>query len=157
MGYHLHLNLHTDGVLKALRMALKQRKTDRALVHHSDRGLQYCAEAYQRAHRQHSLTCSMTDGYDCYQNPLAERLNGILKAELLTAMPHDLEQTALMIRQAVQIYNHDRPHLALKYKTPDCCASGVNRIGLTTGNEKGRCPSTYPRTRQCPPRGLLHC
>lgn len=119
MGHHLHPNLHTDGVLKALQMALRQRKTDRALVHHSDRGSQYCSEAYQRVHRKHGLTCSMTDGYDCYQNALAERVNGILKTELLTATPQDLDQAELMIRQAVHIYNYDRPHMALKYKTPD--------------------------------------
>jgi putative transposase len=119
VGHHLHASLHTDGVLKALRMALQQRKTDRHLVHHSDRGIQYCAEAYQRVHRRHGVTCSMTDGYDCYQNALAERVNGILKNELLTAKPQDLEQASIMIDQAVRIYNHQRPHLALQYKTPD--------------------------------------
>jgi putative transposase len=128
MGYHLHPSLHTEGVLKALQMALRQRKTDRPLVHHSDRGIQYCAEAYQKIHRKHGLICSMTDGYDCYQNALAERVNGILKTELLTAMPQDLEQAALMIRQAVQIYNHERPHQTLKYKTPDA----VHRASIGT-------------------------
>ncbi len=84
MGYHLHPCLHTDGVAKALLMALRQRKTDRKLIHHSDRGIQYCAAAYQRIHDRYGITCSMTDGYDCYQNALAERINGILKTELLT-------------------------------------------------------------------------
>jgi transposase InsO family protein len=119
MGYHLHASLHTDGVLRALRMALRERKTSRHLIHHSDRGIQYCAEAYQRVHRRHGVACSMTDGYDCYQNALAERVNGILKNELLTAKPQDLDQAATMIAQAVDIYNHQRPHLALKCKTPD--------------------------------------
>lgn len=119
MGYHLHPSLHTDGVLQALRMALRQRQTKRTLIHHSDRGIQYCADAYQRLHRRHSITCSMTDGYDCYQNALAERVNGILKTELLTAKPQNLQQAAVMIAQAVRIYNQERPHLALKYKTPD--------------------------------------
>jgi transposase InsO family protein len=119
MGHHLHPNLHTDGVLAALRMVLRQRKTDRDLIHHSDRGLQYCARPYQRVHERHGIVCSMTDGYDCYQNALAERVNGILKNELLTATPANLEQASLMIDQAVQIYNHQRPHLALQYKTPD--------------------------------------
>jgi putative transposase len=119
MGYHLHPNLHTDGVLQALRMALRQRKTDRNLIHHSDRGLQYCARAYQQVHQRHGVACSMTDGYDCYQNALAERVNGILKTELLTATPLDLSQAATMIEQAIDIYNHHRPHQALEYKTPD--------------------------------------
>jgi putative transposase len=61
----------------------------------------------------------MTDGYDCYQNALAERINGILKTELLTALPANLEQASTMISQAVNIYNHERPHLALQKQTPD--------------------------------------
>jgi len=119
MGYHLHPSLHADGVLQALRMALRQRKTGHALIHHSDRGIQYCARPYQQVHQRHGLTCSMTDGYDCYQNALAERVNGILKNELLTATPLDLSQAARMIEQAVDIYNNQRPHQALEYKTPD--------------------------------------
>jgi putative transposase len=119
MGYHLHSSLHTDGVLVALRMALRQRKTDRALIHHSDRGIQYCAAAYQRVHQRHGIACSMTDGYDCYQNALAERVNGILKTELLTTKAQDLDQATTMIQQAIHIYNHERPHSALKNKTPD--------------------------------------
>lgn len=69
--------------------------------------------------QRHGVACSMTDGYDCYQNALAERVNGILKTELLTAKPFDLDQAATMIGQAVDIYNHQRPHQALEYKTPD--------------------------------------
>lgn len=119
MGYHLHPSLHTDGILQALRMALRQRKTDHALIHHSDRGIQYCARPYQQLHQRHGLNCSMTDGYDCYRNALAERVNGILKNELLTARPRDLGQATTMIEQAISIYNCQRPHQALKYKTPD--------------------------------------
>lgn len=128
MGHHLHPSLHTDGVMAALRMALRQRKTDRDLIHHSDRGIQYCARPYQQVHERYGIACSMTDGYDCYQNALAERVNGILKNELLTATPADLEQAAKMIDQAVHTYNHRRPHLALKYKTPDA----VHRASVET-------------------------
>lgn len=119
VGYHLHPNLHTNGVLQAFQMALRHRKTEGELIHHSDRGSQYCSEAYQRIHRRHGVICSMTDGYDCYQNAMAERVNGILKNEFLTAQPQDLKQAAVMIRQAIHTYNCDRPHLALQYKTPD--------------------------------------
>ena len=133
MGHHLHSSLHTDGVLCALRMALKQRRTDRAPIHHSDRGLQYCAGPYQQVHQRHGVACSMTDGYDCYQNALAERVNGILKTELLTAIPLDLNQAATMIDQAVDIYNRHRPHQALKYKTPDAVhrASVASELRVT--------------------------
>lgn len=119
MGHHLHPTLHTNGVRLALQMALRQRRTTGELIHHSDRGIQYCSASYQRIHRHHKLTCSMTDGYDCYQNALAERVNGILKTELLTAQAQNLKQAATMIRQAVRIYNEERPHLALQNKTPD--------------------------------------
>ena len=61
----------------------------------------------------------MTDGYDCYQNALAERINGILKTEFLLNRPANLEQARRIVEQSVDIYNHERPHLALKYKTPD--------------------------------------
>lgn len=132
MGHHLHPTLHTDGVLVAWRMALRQRKTNRTLIHHSDRGIQYCAEAYQSVHRRLGIACSMTDGYDCYQNALAERVNGILKNELLTALPEDLTQAATMIDQAVQVYNLQRPHWALHYKTPD----EVHRASVNSGQRK---------------------
>ena len=135
MGYHLHANLHTDGVLKAWSMALRSRRTAHELIHHSDRGLQYCAESYQQIHRRNGILCSMTDGYDCYQNALAERVNGILKTEFLTTTPQNLEQAAIMIKQAIGIYNHERPHTALQYKTPDA----VHRASVETnlrGNEK---------------------
>ncbi|WP_036516542.1 integrase core domain-containing protein, partial [Nevskia soli] len=93
--------------------------TYQPLIHHSDRGIQYCAEDYQNLHRRHGLTCSMTDGYDCYQNALAERVNGILKTELLLQRPADIVQATRMVRESVVIYNSERPHLSLKMKTPD--------------------------------------
>lgn len=61
----------------------------------------------------------MTDGYDCYQNALAERVNGILKMEFLLHRPADLSRAARMVRQSVQIYNQERPHQSLKLKTPN--------------------------------------
>ncbi|VVD99263.1 integrase [Pandoraea communis] len=80
---------------------------------------QYCSTYYQDIHRRHGLRCSMTDGYDCYQNALAERINGILKDEFLLQRPADLAQAIKMVEQSVHIYNHERPHAALKYETPD--------------------------------------
>ena len=81
MGYHVHGSLQTEEVSMALKMAIKGRRTRTRLIHHSDRGLQYCSSYYQRIHEKNEITCSMTDGYDCYQNALAERVNGILKNE----------------------------------------------------------------------------
>ncbi|MFL1495761.1 integrase core domain-containing protein, partial [Pseudomonas antarctica] len=84
---------------------LKTRRTRQKLVHHSDRGVQYCSALYQKLHAKHGITSSMTDGYDCYQNALAERVNGILKTELLLHRPKDLAQAEQMVREAILIYN----------------------------------------------------
>lgn len=119
VGYHVHDSLHTASVKQAFGMALKGRQSRQPLVHHSDRGIQYCSREYQQLHERHGIRCSMTDGYDCYQNALAERVNGILKYELLLHRPHDLQEARQMVRESVTIYNEERPHLALKYKTPD--------------------------------------
>jgi transposase InsO family protein len=126
VGWHVHDSLHAESVSQALKMALKGRQTRQPLVHHSDRGIQYCAEDYQKIHQRHGLVCSMTDGYDCYQNALAERVNGILKDELLLQRPADLTQATTMVRESVAIYNGERPHLSLKMKTPDA----VHRASL---------------------------
>jgi len=119
VGYHVHDSLQTEQVSQALRMALRGRRSRQPLIHHSDRGIQYCSTYYQQIHQRHGLTCSMTDGYDCYQNALAERVNGILKGEFLLQRPADLQQAARMVEQSIRIYNHERPHHSLKYKTPD--------------------------------------
>lgn len=87
VGYHVAENLQIKRVRRALERALRSRRSNQPLVHHSDRGIQYCSTYYQRLHARHGIRCSMTDGYDCYQNALAERVNGILKGELLLHRP----------------------------------------------------------------------
>ncbi len=119
VGYHVHESLHTESVAQALRRAVGQRQSVQPLIHHSDRGSQYCSGAYQALHVKHGISCSMTDGYDCYQNALAERVNGILKTELLLQRPQDITQAEKMVSESVAIYNRERPHLSLKYQTPD--------------------------------------
>ena len=119
MGWHVHDDLGSDQVSQAFRMALRQRQTSQPLVHHSDRGIQYCSVEYQGIHSRHGITCSMTDGYDCYQNAMAERVNGILKMEYLLHTPADLRQARQMVSESVRLYNEQRPHLSLEYATPD--------------------------------------
>jgi putative transposase len=127
VGYHVHDSLQTEQVAQALKMALRGRTTRQPLIHHSDRGVQYCSTYYQQLHARHGLTCSMTDGYDCYQNALAERVNGILKNKLLLQRPDDLRQAIQMVRQSVEIYNNERAHTSLNYRAPD----GVHRENLS--------------------------
>ncbi|ALV04665.1 transposase InsO family protein [Roseateles depolymerans] len=119
VGWHVHASLQTEEVAQALKVALRGRRTSQRLVHHSDRGIQYCSTYYQELHRRHGLSCSMTDGYDCYQNALAERINGILKMEFLLDRPNDLKEARQMVGESVQIYNEERLHLSLKMQTPD--------------------------------------
>lgn len=119
VGYHVDAHMQTSAVGKALKMAVSTRRYGSALIHHSDRGIQYCSAEYQAIHQRHQITCSMTDGYDCYQNALAERVNGILKNEFLLNKPKDLEEARKMVKQSIKIYNEVRPHQSLKYKTPD--------------------------------------
>lgn len=137
VGFHVHDSLQTAQVSQALKMALRGRKTRQALVHHSDRGIQYCSTDYQEIHQRHGVTCSMTDGYDCYQNALAERINGILKSEFLLHRPANLLEARRMVEQSVKIYNQERPHLSLKLKTPD----EVHRASLAGLTEPDFCPT----------------
>ncbi|MGR4992330.1 transposase, partial [Vibrio rotiferianus] len=119
VGYSVDDNMQTSAVKQAFIGALKKRRSKGSLIHHSDRGSQYCSKEYQNLHVKHKIVCSMTDGYDCYQNALAERVNGILKMEYLLRKPKDIVQARKMVAESVAIYNQMRPHTALKYKTPD--------------------------------------
>ncbi|WP_409449598.1 MULTISPECIES: IS3 family transposase [Acinetobacter] len=119
VGYHVDDNLTSSSVVQAYQNALKDRRSQGNLIHHSDRGVQYCSQLYQAVHSKHGVNCSMTDGYDCYQNALAERVNGILKNEYLLHKPKDLQQAKKLVANSVKMYNQYRPHQSLKYKTPD--------------------------------------
>lgn len=119
MGYKLSDDMRAENVVQALKMAIKQRKTDKPLVHHSDRGLQYCSFIYQKVLSKNTITPSMTDGHDCYQNALAERINGILKQEFLIEKCNTAAELKTLIRESIDIYNSKRPHLSLNMKTPN--------------------------------------
>jgi transposase InsO family protein len=121
--------MRAESVVKALRQAARQRQTNRSLIHHSDRGLQYCSELYQHELRRHNIMPSMTDGYDCYQNALAERVNGILKQEFLLYKCRDLTELKSLVRESVDIYNRLRPHLSLNMKTPEEVHKKATSIG----------------------------
>ena len=119
MGYEVSDNMRAESVVKALRQAARQRQTRKSLLHHSDRGLQYCSSIYQQELKRHNITPSMTDGYDCYQNALAERVNGILKQEFLLHKCRTLKELKNQVQESVDIYNCLRPHLSLDMKTPE--------------------------------------
>jgi transposase InsO family protein len=120
VGYHLSPDLGISGCLQALQDAIKSCSHPAGIVHHSDRGIQYCSHPYRALLHQHGLRISMTEENHCYENALAERVNGILKDEyLLDATFTDYRQAAQACREAVRLYNTRRPHWALNFKTPD--------------------------------------
>lgn len=119
MGYSVSENMNAENVSKALKMALKERVNKETLIHHSDRGLQYCSEYYQNILKINDIKPSMTDGYDCYQNALAERINGILKQEFLIERTKNIDDLRKMVKQSVYLYNNIRPHLSLNMETPE--------------------------------------
>ena len=119
MGYKLSHTLATEEVVKALEMAIRRCESTNGIVHHSDRGLQYASAIYQEALSQAGMLPSMTDGYDCYQNALAERVNGILKQEFLFTECNSYEELRLLVAESIYIYNTERPHLSLLMKTPE--------------------------------------
>lgn len=119
MGHELSREMKASDVVKALRRAVGRRCHDGALIHHSDRGLQYCSQIYQVELRKHGIQPSMTDGYDCYQNALAERVNGILKQEFLIYRCQTFEDLKSLVAESIKAYNGLRPHLSLGMKTPE--------------------------------------
>jgi len=119
VGHNLGYDLSAEGASKALDMAIKGRKTKKRTIHHSDRGLQYASAVYQNKLLKAEMVPSMTDGYDCYQNALAERINGILKQEFLTVTCNSYDELNSLVKESIEIYNYERPHLSLKMKTPN--------------------------------------
>ena len=119
MGYELSHEMKATDTVKALQLAVKERVYDGELVHHSDRGSQYCSGLYQEVLSKAQITPSMTDGYDCYQNALAERINGILKHEFLIHRYSSFEELKQVIEESIKIYNSYRPHLSLGMRTPN--------------------------------------
>ena len=119
MGYELSLEMKARDVVKALRQAVSNREHDSALLHHSDRGSQYCSALYQQELNQNGIQPSMTDGYDCYQNALAERVNGILKQEFLFHRCKTMAELKILVSESIAIYNGMRPHMSLGFRTPE--------------------------------------
>jgi len=120
IGHEVSDTLETTGCLKSLNMALRQLPSKHQTIHHSDRGIQYCSYAYIETLRNNNLRISMTEENHCYENAQAERINGILKSEYGLGNKF-LNKTlaTLACKQAIKLYNTDRPHLALNMRTPE--------------------------------------
>jgi len=120
MGYELCDNMTAISTHKALVMALGKRQYEQApLIHHSDRGLQYCSALYTGCLKTNNIAISMTENGDPYENAVAERVNGILKDEFgLGDQLNDIREAKKQVAQSVYTYNHQRPHLSCNMLTP---------------------------------------
>jgi putative transposase len=117
VGYHLCRDLSAKGCVAALKMALANNPQRAGLTHHSDRGVQYYSHTYMKLLGPH-IRISMTEKGDPLENAIAERVNGILKTELLQRRFESLAEARLEVARAVSTYNHLRPHLSVDMLTP---------------------------------------
>lgn len=119
VGYDVRSDLSHEGAILALKMALEGVTNTNGIIHHTDRGAQYCCRDFSKAFKDKGLAFSNTDDSHVYQNAVAERLNGILKDEYnLDATFKNLKHAKRAVKEVVSIYNVLRPHTSLKFKTP---------------------------------------
>jgi len=118
-GWDLSDSLAIEGAVKALQMTLRQCSNGEGVIHHSDRGIQYCCKEYVEILKRNKMEISMTEENHCYENALAERVNGILKEEFLLGEKFANKALALKaVKQAIESYNNYRPHWSLNLCTP---------------------------------------
>lgn len=126
VGFDTSDSLELLGALRALKMAIRYADNLKGLIHHSDRGVQYCSYQYTGELLKRGVKISMTEENHCYENAVAERINGILKDEFyldITFFSIKIAQKA--VKNAINLYNKERLHLSLGYKTPDSVYKNV--------------------------------
>ncbi len=119
VGCKLHPTLHSQGAIDALVMAATHSKRQQSLIHHSDRGIQYCCTDYIQLLEHYGIRISMTEKGDPYENAIAERVNGILKEEFyLNKTFLSFAEAEQAVHHAIEKYNQVRPHASCDYLTP---------------------------------------
>lgn len=119
MGYSIADNMEASTIVRSLKMAIQNRVYNHPVIHHSDRGLQYCSKEYVNLATSNNISMSMTEKSDPYENALAERMNRTIKEEF--CLDHILatkKQAIQAVKEAIELYNNYRPHLSLSLKTP---------------------------------------
>ncbi len=118
-GWNVSGSLGIEGAVRALKMSHRQNPGSTGVIHHSDRGIQYCCKQYVELMKKYKMEISMTEENHCYENAVAERVNGILKQEFL--LDENFENKALAlkaVKEAIDSYNNLRPHWSLNLCTP---------------------------------------
>ena len=133
VGYDLSRSLAIEGAARALKMALKDVAEPKELIHHSDRGIQYCSNSYVKILTDKRCKISMTEESHVYENALAERVNGILKSEFeLKRNLQSFKVAKELVTQAVNLYNRRRRHTNLNYQIPE----HVHQLSIKEQNNK---------------------
>jgi hypothetical protein len=119
VGFHVSDDMKVSSAVVALKKALAQKPAETIVIHHSDRGIQYCSIEYTTLLQQHHAMISMTQSGDPLENAIAERVNGILKTELISKTYPDIDTASISIAKAITIYNYKRRHTSINYQVPD--------------------------------------
>lgn len=119
VGFHVSDDMKVSSAVLALKKAFAQKPPETIVVHHSDRGIQYCSTEYVALLQQHHALISMTQNRDPYENAIAERVNGILKTELISSYYSDIDTASQHIARCITIYNYRRRHSSLNWQIPD--------------------------------------
>jgi putative transposase len=141
VGFHVSDDMKASSAVVALKKALDQKPAESIVLHHSDRGIQYCSNEYVSLLQQHHALISMTQSGDPLENAIAERVNGILKTELISSSYEDIDKAAVSIARAITIYNYKRRHSSLDYQTPEA-------VHLQKGPQKKRWKNYYYSTKK---------
>jgi transposase InsO family protein len=118
VGFHVSDDMKVSSATLALRKALAQKPPETIVIHHSDRGIQYCSTAYVQLLQHHHAHISMTQNGDPYENAIAERVNGILKTELISRYYDTIDNASVHIARCITIYNYKRRHSSLNWQVP---------------------------------------
>lgn len=119
VGFHVSDDMRVTSAVVALQKAIDQKPADAIVIHHSDRGLQYCSNDYVALLKQHHARISMTQNGDPYENAMAERVNGILKTELISESYPDLKAAMQHIARCITVYNYKRVHSSINWQIPN--------------------------------------
>lgn len=143
VGYHVSESLEAEGCVQALKMALSNLKSPHlSLIHHSDRGVQYCSSKYVRLLKEYDVQISMTENGDPLENAVAERVNGIVKQEYLECHEvRTINEAKVLLEQVVIRYNQQRPHMSIGNLVPE----KVHNHSLEKGERKWK---NYYREKQ---------
>ena len=141
VGFHLSDDMKVSSGILALKKALAQKPGDAIVIHHSDRGLQYCSTEYTNLLQQNNCMISMTQNGDPYENAIAERVNGILKTELISSSYKDVDTASKHIARCITIYNYRRRHSSLNWQIPE-------QVHQQKGPQKRQWKNYYQKPKQ---------